>query len=167
MEDPSVCACAAAEAVGPLLLERGWHLATAESCTGGLIGHLVTQVSGSSDYYVGGVISYANRVKEALLHVSSTDLRTVGAVSAPVALQMARGVRVLLDVEVGLSVTGIAGPLGGTIDKPVGTVYIGLVTPLAEQVVHYVWSSDREGNKLRSASAALELLLNALAFPKS
>lgn len=166
MEDPSARARSAAEAIGPLLLKRGWHLATAESCTGGLIGHLVTQVSGSSDYYVGGVISYANRVKEALLRVSATDLRTAGAVSAPVALQMARGVRALLDAEVGLSVTGIAGPLGGSIDKPVGTVYIGLVTPLAEQVMHYVWSSDREGNKLLSASAALELLLSALATSK-
>jgi len=152
----------AAEAIGPALQAAGWTLATAESCTGGLVGHLITQVSGSSAYYLGGIISYANSAKQRLLNVSADDLRDHGAVSAPVALQMARGVRATLGADVGVSVTGIAGPLGGTRDKPVGTVYIGLATPDGEQVAHYVWDSDREGNKLLSAIAVLELLASSI-----
>lgn len=162
MSELQELAQAAARAIAPALNRVQWTLATAESCTGGLIGHLITQVSGSSDYYLGGVISYANSVKQELLGVSADDLQTVGAVSPEVALQMARGVCKLLDADIGVSVTGIAGPLGGTPDKPVGTVYIGLITPTQERVVHHIWQADREGNKLLSATAALELLLAAV-----
>ena len=119
----------AAEAIGPALEGSRWTLATAESCTGGLVGHLITQVSGSSRYYCGGVISYDNSVKQGLLGVTADDLRDHGAVSEAVAAQMARGICKLLGADVGIAVTGVAGPLGGTRAKPVGTVYIGLYLP--------------------------------------
>jgi len=153
---------AAAVAVGQVLVAQGLTLATAESCTGGLIGHLVTQVSGSSGYYLGGIIAYANSVKEGLLGVSAQDLATHGAVSAPVALQMARGACAATGAEVGVAVTGIAGPLGGTATKPVGTVYIGLATPQGDEVLHRLWQSDREGNKWLTAAAALEFIIDLL-----
>ncbi len=158
MDELTQRAEAAAVAVGQALLAHGLTLATAESCTGGLIGHLVTQVSGSSAYYLGGVIAYANSVKEGLLGVSPCDLETHGAVSAPVALQMARGACAATGAQVGIAVTGIAGPLGGTPTKPVGTVYIGLATPQGDEVLHRVWQSDREGNKWLTAAAALEFI---------
>lgn len=153
---------AAAVAVGQVLVAQGLTLATAESCTGGLIGHLVTQVSGSSGYYLGGIIAYANSVKEGLLGVSVQDLAAHGAVSAPVALQMARGACAATGAEVGVAVTGIAGPLGGTATKPVGTVYIGLATPQGDEVLHRLWQSDREGNKWLTAAAALEFIIDLL-----
>ena len=148
--------------VGNLLRERNWHLATAESCTGGLIGHLVTSVSGSSDYYWGGVISYDNRVKAELLGVSQDALRQYGAVSAPVAAAMARGARNLLHAEIAVSVTGIAGPTGGTPEKPVGTTFIGVATAKSVSVEEHRWQADRTTNKTLSAKAALELVCETL-----
>ncbi len=162
MDDVCARAQAAAVAIGPLLLTRGWKLATAESCTGGLIGHVLTNVSGSSNYYWGGVIAYDNSVKMGLLSVCAEDLRTVGAVSPEVALQMARGVRAATGAQVGVSTTGIAGPSGGTPSKPVGTVYVGVSTPCGDRVEHYCWLSDREGNKWLSTAAALEMTLALL-----
>ena len=151
-----------AEQVGRLLLERGWALASAESCTGGLIGHWITEVSGSSAYYLGGVVAYADEAKVRLLGVDPEAIRTHGAVSEPVALAMARGVRAALGAQVGVSVTGIAGPTGGTPAKPVGTVYIGLAGPFGEHVEHHVWPHDRAANKAASARRALEMLIEAL-----
>lgn len=114
------------DAVGRLLNEKGLTLALAESCTGGLICKMLTDVPGSSEYFMGGVVSYSDTVKENVLGVSSSDLKEYGAVSAKVAEQMALGVREHLNADIGLSVTGIAGPGGGTDEKPVGTVFIGL-----------------------------------------
>ena len=114
------------DTVGRLLLEQEKTLALAESCTGGLICKLLTDVPGSSEYFLGGVVSYSNNIKENILGVSSADLQRYGAVSANVAEQMAIGAREHLNADIGLSVTGIAGPGGGTDDKPVGTVFIGL-----------------------------------------
>ena len=114
--------------VGELLGQKGLTLALAESCTGGLVSARITGVPGSSLYYKGGVVSYDNRVKEKVLGVSAQDLNLRGAVSRQVARGMALGVRDLLEADIGLSVTGIAGPGGGTEDKPVGLVYIGLCT---------------------------------------
>ena len=151
-----------AERVGKLLKQKGWTLATAESCTGGLISHCITNISGSSDYYLGSVISYANAVKEQLLGISPTLVKEQGAVNHQVALGMARGVCELLHTDVGIGVTGIAGPLGGTPEKPVGTVFIAIFTPEGEEVHHYVWSKDRVGNKYLSAQAALVLLEDRL-----
>ena len=148
--------------IGSLLRRRGQTVATAESCTGGLIGSLLTDVSGSSDYYLGGVIAYANEVKQHLLGVDATTLAAVGAVSEQVALAMARGVRHLLGADYGLSTTGIAGPTGGTPDKPVGLVYIALVGPDVERCERHIWDRDRLGNKLLSARRAIQMLLEHL-----
>jgi len=126
--------------VGNLLKEKGWTLGTAESCTGGLIGHLITEIPGSSAYFRGGVIAYANEVKRDLLGVPQELLTAHGAASCQVAGAMARGL--------GIAVTGIAGPTGWTPKKPVGTVYIGLSSPMGNQVEHHVWNADRQGNKL-------------------
>jgi PncC family amidohydrolase len=144
--------------VGDALRKRGLTLSTAESCTGGLVAHRITNVSGSSDYYKGGIIAYANEVKENVLHVAREILDEKGAVSAECAKAMANGVRTLLDSDIGISTTGIAGPTGGTPDKPVGLVYIALAT---KEYVHHekhIFHRDREGNKHEAADAAFEML---------
>ena len=151
--------------VGQLLAERKLKLATAESCTGGLLGHRITDVPGSSTYYEGGIIAYSYEAKERLLGVHHDTLYEHGAVSAETALEMARGARRELGTDIGISITGIAGPGGGLPGKPVGLVYIALSARNAERVEHFAWTGDREGNKLQSAEAALEMLrefLNSL-----
>jgi len=148
--------------VGELLLQRGLWLAVAESCTGGLIGHLLTNVPGSSAYYMGSVTAYANEAKARLLGVSWDTLEKYGAVSAETVVEMARGIRLALTADIGISVSGIAGPTGGTPDKPVGTVWIGLSTPKEEYARHYLWSGDRLAIKKQSAQAALQLLVEHL-----
>lgn len=150
--------------VGALLRARGWRIATAESCTGGLIAHRLTNVPGSSDYVQGGVVAYANAVKQSLLHVRQGTLIAYGAVSEPVAAEMAVGARDLFGVEVTLSVTGIAGPGGGTPEKPVGLTFIGLAGPEGRlEVRRHIWDGDREAIKNASAEAALALLLETYA----
>jgi PncC family amidohydrolase len=144
---------------------RGLTLATAESCTGGLIGHLLTEVSGSSEYYLGGVISYSDGVKEHQLGVDARILANHGAVSAQTAVAMAEGVRSRFAASIAVSVTGIAGPTGGSDAKPVGLTYICVADDLGHDVRRYVWGADRSGNKLLSARAALELLLERLGAP--
>ncbi|PSP84335.1 CinA family protein [Halobacteriales archaeon QS_1_68_17] len=114
------------ERLGELLRERGEALAVAESCTGGLVGSLVTDVPGSSDYFDRSLVTYAYDAKREALAVSREALDERGAVSAPVAREMARGVRDVADVTWGLSTTGVAGPTGGTEETPVGTVYVGV-----------------------------------------
>jgi nicotinamide-nucleotide amidase len=146
------------ELVGSLLRDRGLTLAVAESCTGGLIGHRVTNVSGSSDYFLGGIISYSNEAKLDLLKVSPEILAAVGAVSAETALAMARGVREVFHADIGLAVTGIAGPTGGSPEKPVGTVYFGLAAPSEEDVWHYLFRGGREEIKTLAAQTALDRL---------
>ncbi len=146
--------------VGALLRRHGWRLAVAESCTGGLIGHRVTNIPGSSTYYVGSVIAYAYEAKVRLLGITWQTLEKYGAVSGETAIEMARGVRIALAADVGLSVTDIAGPGGGTPDKPVGTVWAGLSTPYDERAEHYLWNGDRIKNKELSAEAALQLLVD-------
>lgn len=154
---------AAAARVGTLMLSRGLTLATAESCTGGLVGHLVTQIPGSSEYYSGGVVAYGNDVKERLLGVPSELLRRHGAVSAEVAIAMAEGARARLDTSLSISTTGVAGPDGGSKDKPVGLVYIGLAAAGREIVTQrHLWPHDRDGNKRAAAGAALRLLESVL-----
>jgi PncC family amidohydrolase len=150
------------ERVGALLSQRGWTLAVAESCTGGLLGHLITNVSGSSAYFEGGIISYSNEAKERLLGVPHETLVEHGAVSEETALAMARGARRSLGTDMALSVTGIAGPTGGTPEKPVGLVYVGLAAEAAQLCDKHVWQGDRAQNKALSAEAALDLLLRYL-----
>jgi PncC family amidohydrolase len=149
-------------AVGELLRERGWRLAVAESCTGGLIGHRLTNIAGSSTYYMGSITAYAYEAKVRLLGVSWETLEKFGAVSEQVAIQMARGVRRALAADAGLSVTGIAGPGGGTADKPVGLTCFGLSVPDFEQAWHFIWKGDRLENKAQSADQALQLLIDFL-----
>lgn len=137
---------------------RGLTLAVAESCTGGLLGHRLTNVAGASAYFLGGVLAYANAAKEQLLGVPAAVLAEHGAVSEATARAMARGARALLGADLALSVTGIAGPDGGTPEKPVGLTWIGLSAPDGDWARRYVWTGDRAGNKAQSAQAALELL---------
>lgn len=148
--------------IGARLVARGWTLASAESCTGGLIGHLITEVAGSSRYYLGGIIAYSNAVKQAQLGVPATVLLDHGAVSEATARAMATGVRHALQADVGLATTGIAGPGGATPTKPVGLVYVAVATPLGQHCLRFVFSGDRQAIKQQSAAAALHLLLDTL-----
>lgn len=150
--------------VGNLLKQKGETLAVAESCTGGGLGQRITSISGSSVYFLGGVISYANAVKQNLLKVNAADLNQHGAVSAIVAEQMAAGVRSQLNSSWGVSITGIAGPEGGTETKPVGLVYIGLAGPYDTQSFAYKISPLRGRDWIRqmSASHALDILRRQL-----
>jgi PncC family amidohydrolase len=151
--------------IGPLLRTAELKLVVAESCTGGLVGHRVTNVPGSSDYYLGSITAYAYEAKERLLGVNHDTLVAYGAVSAETALEMARGARQALGAEfgvdhiIGLSVTGIAGPGGGTPTKPVGLVWFGLSTPGGEWTWSHVWPGDRVQNKEDSAEEALKIIL--------
>ena len=144
--------------IGRLLREHRKTVATAESCTGGLIGHLITEVPGSSTYFRGGIIAYSNEVKEGVLGVSPQTLATVGAVSAACAAEMAQGARRLLGTDIAVSVTGIAGPTGGTPEKPVGLTYIHLSAPDCEFGERHIWQGTRSENKRASARAALLLI---------
>jgi PncC family amidohydrolase len=144
--------------VGQMLAERKLKLATAESCTGGLVGHRLTNVPGSSGYFEGGIIAYSYEAKERLLGVHHDTLYEHGAVSAETALEMARGARKVLGADIGVAVTGIAGPGGGLPGKPVGLVYIALSARTYERVEHFVLDSDREGNKHHSSEAVLAML---------
>lgn len=148
--------------VGDLMKERKLTLALAESCTGGLLGSRITDVPGSSEYFPGGVVAYAYEAKVELLGVSWDTLNAKGAVSREAALEMARGVRQRLNADIALSVSGIAGPGGGTPEKPVGTTWIGLVTEETERAELFQFSGDREQNKLSAVEAALRLLLHYL-----
>ncbi|MFN2483381.1 MAG: CinA family protein [Candidatus Limnocylindria bacterium] len=149
----------AAQRLGDVLRRRGVRLATAESATGGLIGHLVTQIVGASDYYVGGVVAYADDVKRSLLDVPADLIDARGAVSAEVAEAMASGALDRLAADVAVAVTGIAGPDGGSKAKPVGLTFLAV----AERgrghavVTRRVWAHDRDGNKRASALAAMRL----------
>ena len=145
--------------IGDLLRAKNLTLVTAESCTGGLIGHLLTEVAGSSDYYLGGAVTYSNDMKEHVLGVSKETMIANGAVSEQVAREMAIGARARFGGDIGVSVTGIAGPGGGSDEKPVGLTFIGLSAPWGDTVRKFVWESDREGNKRLSAEAALELII--------
>jgi competence/damage-inducible protein cinA len=138
------------------LRDRDATIAAAESATGGLIGHRLTGVSGASDYFLGSVVAYANAVKQAVLGVRAETLREHGAVSEAVAIEMADGARAALDATVGISTTGIAGPTGGTPEKPVGTVWVGVADADGAHATHHQFVEDRTLNKELFASAALE-----------
>jgi nicotinamide-nucleotide amidase len=147
-----------ASVVGKLLLSLGETLSVAESCTGGGLGQMLTDVAGSSSYFLGGIIAYDNSVKISLLGINSQELAQLGAVSASVAEKMADGVRMRLSTTWGLSITGIAGPDGGTATKPVGLVYIGLAGPNGEvQSFEYRFGQARGRSSIRHASACTAL----------
>jgi nicotinamide-nucleotide amidase len=146
------------EVLGEQLRTAGRTVVSAESATGGLIGHRLTGVSGSSDYYLGSVVAYANAVKRSVLGVGEDLLEEHGAVSEPVAVQMAEGVRESLDADVGVATTGIAGPTGGTPEKPVGTVWLGYADEVRSRAVQQQFVENRSLNKELFASAALDLV---------
>lgn len=149
----------AAERLGRALVKRGWQMAAAESCTGGLVGHTITQVPKSSDHFLGGVLSYSNVVKQDLLDVPADLLDGVGAVSAEVAEAMTSGVLARFPVAtLAVAVTGIAGPDGGSAEKPVGLTYVAAALRDGSAVVErHAWPHDRDGNKRASALACLDL----------
>lgn len=148
-----------AERVQAAMLQRGLTLATAESCTGGLVGHLLTEVAGASDYYRGGAISYSDDAKRNLLGVPAHVLAHHGAVSAQACVAMAGGARTRFDAALALAVTGIAGPTGGSAAKPVGLTYVAVADATQHDVRRFTWTGDRHANKLASARASLELVL--------
>ncbi len=139
--------------------ETGLTLSLAESCTGGLIAHRITNISGSSNYFLGGVVAYSNEAKEKILGLPHETLLRYGAVSEESARAMAEGARRLFVSDLALAVTGIAGPTGGTPEKPVGLVYIALAAEEEVRCERHIWSGDRLQNKAQSAEAALEMLI--------
>jgi len=141
--------------VGSLLRQKGLTLGLVESATGGLISHLITNVSGSSDYYKGGVVAYSNEAKIKIVGVKETTINQYGAVSYQVAEEMAEGGRKVLAVDICLADTGIAGPGGDTTNKPVGLFYIGLSHQGGTYSRKHIFRGDREQNKQRAAEATL------------
>jgi PncC family amidohydrolase len=152
-----------AERVGASCRAGNRTLATAESCTGGLVAHLITEVPGSSAYFKGALVTYDDDVKTALADVPPSVLDAHGAVSAQVAVAMAEGTRRRLGVDLAVSVTGVAGPDGGSDTKPVGLTYVGIADADGDDVRRHLWTEDRSGNKRASAAAALSLVLERLA----
>lgn len=148
--------------VGRLLQQYGLKLVLAESCTGGLLGSRITDVSGSSEYFLGSIVAYSYEAKRDLLNVSWDTLNTRGAVSRETVLEMARGVQHLMQADIAISVSGIAGPGGGTPEKPVGTTWIGFVAEDGERAEMFQFAGDREANKVAAVNAALQLLLDYL-----
>lgn len=150
------------ESVGKILRQQGKTIATAESCTGGMIANELTNIAGSSTYMMGGIVSYANSVKVNQLGVLKSDLESVGAVSKEVALQMAKGVAEELGTDIGISTTGIAGPDGGSDEKPVGTVWMGYWSKEEHFAVKALFTKDRLLNKERSMRTTLEITRRVL-----
>ena len=150
---------ALAERLQGICLGKSITVAAAESCTGGLVADAITDISGSSGYFLGSIVAYSNEAKTALLGVLPEVLAAHGAVSAQVARAMAIGARDRLGARLGVSITGVAGPTGGTADKPIGLTYVGIADADDVDVRRFTWSGDRSANKIASAEAALELLL--------
>ncbi|MCA1588034.1 MAG: CinA family protein [Chloroflexi bacterium] len=149
----------AARRLGRAVVDRGWQMASAESCTGGMLGHVVTEVPRASDHYLGGILSYSDAVKEELLGVPGDLLKRVGAVSAEVAEAMTAGVLARFPAaDLAVAITGIAGPDGGSEEKPVGLTYVAAALRSGPAIVErHVWRHDRSGNKAASTLAALDL----------
>lgn len=154
-----------AEHVAERALEYGVRLATAESCTGGLIAHLLTRVPGVSAVYQGSIVAYSNQAKASMLEVPTAVLAHDGAVSAAAAVAMARGARSAFEADLAISTTGIAGPGGATPDKPVGLVYIGLATATNASSERYLFEGSRIENIEAATRAALILLYTSLSRP--
>ena len=149
--------------LGVLCLARGLRLSTVESCTGGLVGHLITETAGSSAYYVGGFVTYSDQLKRDLVSVPADVLIAHGAVSAQTALAMATGGRARTGADIAGSVTGIAGPDGGSPDKPVGLTYVAVADAGGTEVRRHLWVGTRSDNKRASAEAVIELMLERIA----
>jgi nicotinamide-nucleotide amidase len=148
--------------IGELLIKKGYSLSTAESCSGGLLSSMITDVSGSSRYYAGGICSYSNEIKINILNVSNKTIDKFGAVSEQTAIEMAYGIRNVSNTNIGISITGIAGPEGGTKEKPVGLVWIGYSDDTKTFARKFIFSSIRERNKIRAVQMALQILRKEL-----
>ncbi len=147
-----------AEVIGRMLSSKGKKLAVAESCTGGLISHLITSVPGSSEYFNGSVTAYSNQIKENVLGVGSNTISEFGAVSEQVAKEMAIGVKQILNSDYAVATTGIAGPTGGSDEKPVGTIWIAIAGENKVFAKKFVFGNNRERNIIRSSQTALQIL---------
>jgi nicotinamide-nucleotide amidase len=154
-----------AQRVGDLSRAANKTIALGESCTGGLVGHLITEVPGASAYLRGGVVAYSDAAKATLLDVPLDTLKEHGAVSAQVAIAMASGARARLGADIGVAVTGISGPSGGSAQKPVGLTYVAVADASGSEVRRFQWQGERTANKLASAGAVLELLIERLSAP--
>lgn len=148
--------------IGEILTQTRQTISVAESCTGGLLSHVLTGVSGSSGYFIGGVVAYSNRIKEAILGVRSDTLELYGAVSTQTAHEMADGIRTRFKTDIGLSTTGIAGPTGGTPEKPVGLVWIGISRKNVTRTVECHFDGDREQIKYYTVQKLLSTVLSYL-----
>lgn len=146
------------ETIGRLMKKLGLTLGIGESCTGGLLSHKITNVSGSSEYFRGGVIAYNNDIKEQVLAVSEETLKKFGAVSGETAIAMARGVRKNLGCDIGIAITGIAGPTGGSKTKPVGTVFIAVSDKTKEKSLRFLFKGKRQAIKFAASNKALKIL---------
>jgi len=144
--------------VGKLLKNNKLTLSVAESCTGGLVCNRITNIPGSSEYFIGGVIAYSDGIKKNLLNVNKVILEKNGAVSKEAVEAMARGIRTLLHTDIGLAITGVAGPTGGTKEKPVGLVWISLTKEDNVITKKFLWQGNRVNNKEKSAEAAVIML---------
>jgi nicotinamide-nucleotide amidase len=150
------------EVIGDILAEHRWTIALAESCTGGLLGGMLTDVPGASDYFIQGYITYSNTAKTELLGVPRQMIDTYGAVSSQVAEEMALGAKARSKTDFAIAITGIAGPSGGTVEKPVGTTYIAVAHPKGAEVKKHIFQDDRKMNRLRACYSALNLLFTIL-----
>lgn len=151
-----------AKSLHNVLKETGMTLSVAESCTGGMIGSFITELGGSSSYFVGGCIAYSNNIKIKILNVDAENLEKLGAVSGYTAGEMAKGVRIAFESDIGISVTGIAGPEGGSEDKPVGTVWMGFSCKDKTCTEHNVFEGDRDEVRLKTVKTVFDLLLQRL-----
>jgi len=150
------------EVLKKMLIRNGMSISVAESCTGGMLGSYLTELSGSSQFFYGGVIAYSNAIKTTQLGVSVETLDLYGAVSEQTAIEMATGVKEKLNTDIGISITGIAGPSGGSIDKPVGTVWIGMSTPMSNYARKFLFGKHRSANRELSVSSATNMLIEYL-----
>jgi nicotinamide-nucleotide amidase len=151
--------------IGSGLLDRDYTISTAESCTGGLLSHVLTGISGSSTYFMGGVVAYSNAIKEQVLGVRSETLQQYGAVSEQTAREMADGIRKKFGTDIGLSTTGVAGPTGGTHDKPVGLVWMGISTPAVTHAFKCRFKGERLDIMRSTVIEILTCLLSELKTP--
>jgi nicotinamide-nucleotide amidase len=145
--------------IGRILKRKKMTLAVAESCTGGLLSSRITDVSGSSRYFKMGIVAYSDKIKENILWIPGSIIRKYGAVSRQIAIEMAEGVRAIADTDIGVGITGIAGPTGGTRHKPVGLVYVALVIKNRRIVKKFNFKGSRQEIKLQASEAALDLIM--------
>jgi len=146
------------KSIHDFLIKNNLTLATAESCTGGLLGDLITNIPGSSEYYKGGLIAYDNEIKIDILKIKRETMNIYGAVSSEVASEMAENIRDMMQVDIGIAITGIAGPGGGDSKKPVGLTYISLCSTDLPKTKEFIWHDNRRENKENSAVQALKIL---------